>query len=208
MPPTVESILEVDETKVRKWATQLAFLMAPDATVPAAFFGTTDHLPILPSGAKQLGFITTDGVSFEDSISVEKTSMLQSLDPVRSDTTGREQSISIKFGEDNAYVQALWYGAPFEDFPASADGAWVFDDGEVAEFPYYRLGILMQDGVGDQARYRVEFCYRVRVDSKETRTANRTDAESYGVTFGLYKDPVEGKTATRAQNGPTYHVTP
>lgn len=201
---TVKDQLVVKDDNVRKWGTQLFFLLAPNATVPTAWFGVEDHLPILPAGAKQLGYITTDGISFEDSISVEGTNMLQSLEPVRSDTTAREQSISVAFGEDNAFVQALAHGVPFEDFPATADGAWVYDDGEVSEFPYYRIGVLMQDGVGDAARYRVEFGYRAKVTSKESRTANRSDAETYGFTFGLYKDPVEGLTATRAQNGPAY----
>lgn len=206
--PTVSDLLEVNDLNVRKWGTQLAYLLAPDATVPTSFFGTSDHLPILPAGAKQLGFITTEGVQFGDSISSEKTNMLQSLEPVRSDLTGREQTVQLAFGEDNAFVQALVHGVPFEEFPDDADGPWVFDDGEVSEFPYYRLGIIMQDGVGAQARYRHEFGYRVKVDTKENRTANRSDAESHGVTFGLYKDPATGRTYTRAQNGPSYHTTP
>lgn len=208
MAPTVDSLLTKNEENVRKWGTQLLYLMAPDAAVPALFFDATDHLPLLPAAAKQLGFITTDGISFSDSISVDKTAMLQSLSPVRSDITSREQTVKVAFGEDNAFVQALWHGTDFADFPATAEGAWIYDDGEVSDFPYYRLGIIMQDGVGTKARYRHEFGYRVKVESKDDRKTSRSDAETYGVTFGLYLDPAEGLTATRGQNGPTYHVTP
>ena len=202
--PDVQSILNVNDNNVRKWGTQLFFLMDPAATVPTEWFGSTDHLPILPPGAIDLGYITTDGIGNEDSVSSEPTQMLQSLEPVRIDLTGIEKSLTVAFGEDNALVQALWHGVPFEDFPTERDKPWIFDDGEVSQYPYYRLGWIGQDGVGSQARYRVEFAYRAQVTAKESRSANRSDAETYGFTFGLFKDPVLKKSFTRAQNGPFY----
>lgn len=203
--PTVNEMLTTVDENVRKWGTQLLFLQAPDAPVPAEFFGATDHLPVLPADAIQLGYITTDGISQEDSISSENTPMLQSLEPVRTDLTGIEKSLTVAFGEDNGAVQALWHGVPFDGFPTDLAAPWIFDDGEVSDYPYYRLGVLGQDGLGDQARYRVEYGYRVKVTAKTARTLNRTDAESYGFTFGLFKDKSVGKSFTRAQNGPFYH---
>lgn len=200
----VQSMLITNDANVRKWGTQLIFLQAPDAEIPETFFGVEDKLPILPTDALQLGFITTDGVSSEDSVSSENTSMLQSLQPVRRDLSGVEQSLTVAFGEDNAFVQALWHGVPFNQFPATSDGSWIFDDGEIADYPYFRLGLIAQDGVGSQARYRYEYAYRATVTAKTARSLNRADAESYGFTFGLYKDPVAKKSFTRSQNGPTY----
>lgn len=202
--PDVQSLLEINDSNVRKWGTQLLFLQHPSAPVPAAFFGEVDHLPILPPGSIQLGYVTTDGISQEDSISSENTQMLQSLEPVRRDLTGIEKSLAVSLGEDNAYVQALWHGTPFEDFPSNPAAPWIFDDGEISEYPYYRLGVLMQDGIGDLARYRVEYGYRAALTAKSGRTLNRSDSETYACTFGLYKDPVLGKSYTRAQNGPWY----
>ena len=201
----VQSQLNVNDNNVRKWGTQLFFIMAPDAPVADhVWFDPTSREPVLPAGVKQLGYITTDGIGGEDSISPEPTQMLQSLEPVRTDLTGIEKSMTVAFGEDNAFVQALWHGVPFEDFPADPAAAWIFDDGEISQYPYYRLGWLGQDGVGSLARYRVEFGYRAQVTAKEGRTANRSDAETYGFTFGLFKDPELKKSFTRAQNGPAY----
>lgn len=200
---TVKDMLEVVDTNVRKWGTQLAFLLAPDAVLPESFF-TPERLPVLPEGAIQLGYITTDGISVEDSISSENTQMLQNLEPVRTDLTGIERSLTVAFGEDNAMVQALWHGVPFEEFPEEANGPWSFDDGEVQDYPYYRFGWIGQDGVGESARYRVELGYRAKVTAKESRTASRENPETYGFTFGLFRDPVIGKSYTRAQNGPAY----
>lgn len=206
--PDVQSMLTVTDTNVRKWGTQLFFIMPPDAAIPETWFGAEDHLPILPADALQLGYITTDGISSEDSISTEPTQMLQSLEAVRHDLTGIEKSLTVAFGEDNGYVQAIWHGAPFEEFPTDPAAPWLFDDGEISQYPYYRLGWLGQDGVGDQARYRVEFGYRATLTAKESRSANRSDPETYGFTFGLTKDPVLKKSFTRGQNGPFYFPTP
>ena len=203
MPDVQEQMTNVD-TNVRKWGTALIAFQAPDAPIPTSFFGVSDYLPILPTDAKQLGFVTTDGFAQEDSISSEVVNMLQTLEPVRRDLTGIEKSLTFAAGEDNAFVQALWHGIPFEDWPAVASGSWIFDDGDIAQYPEYRVILLLQDGVGSQARYRVEYGYRVTVTAKTARSMNRTDAESYGFTLGLLRDPVVGKSYTRAQNGPSY----
>lgn len=203
--PAVKDMLKVNDNNVRKWGDQLFFLLPPDADVKDhVWFDPATRLPALPAGAIDLGYITTDGISNEDSISSENTQMLQSLEPVRTDLTGIEKTLTVAFGEDNGGVQALYHGKPFEEFPADPAAPWIFDDGEISQYPYYRLGWIGQDGVGDMARYRVEFAYRATVTAKEARTANRTDAETYGFTFGLFKDPELKKSFTRAQNGPWY----
>ncbi|WNM27553.1 hypothetical protein RN607_00705 [Demequina capsici] len=205
--PTVDSLLVVDEENVRKWPTQLFYLQAPDAAIPTEFISATDYMPILPADAIQLGFITTDGVSVDESLSSEDTQMLQSLEPVRSDLTGIARTLTIAFGEDNAYVQALWHGVDFASFPTDPAAPWVFEDGAATQFPYYRAGLIMSDGVGSSARYRHEYGYRVTVNSKDTRTLNRSDPETFGVTFSLLKDPTVGKSYHREQDGPSYtHV--
>ena len=202
--PDVKDMLVVNDRNVRKWPLQLFFLMAPDAEIPDAWFGASDRLPILPPSALQLGYITTDGIGQEDSISSEGVQMLQKLENVRNDLTGIEKTMTVAFGEDNAFVQALWHGVPFEEFPTESSGAWDFTDGEISQYPEYRLGWIGQDGVGSQARYRVEFAYRATVTAKEARTANRSDAETYGFTFGLLRDPIANASFRRLQDGPFY----
>lgn len=203
--PDVQELLTIRDDAVRKWGTQLAFIQAPDAPVPATFIDATTHEPVLPDDALQLGYITTDGISQEDSVSVENTPMLQSLEPVRYDLTGIEKTLTVAFGEDNAFVQALWHAVPFEEFPAEAYGPWRFSDGEITEYPWFRFGVIMQDGVGAQARYRFEYAYRAIVTAKTARTLNRSDAESFGFTFGLAKDPTVKRSFERIQDGPVYH---
>lgn len=203
--PDVQSQLIVSDTNVRKWGTQLFGILPQDADIgDHVWFDPTDRLPVLPADTIQLGYITTDGIANEDSISSENTEMLQSLEPVRTDLTGIEKTLTVAFGEDNGHVQALWHGTPFEDFPSDPAAPWVFHDGEISQYPYYRIFWVGQDGVGDQARYRVEVGYRATLTAKESRSANRTDPETYGFTFGLYKDPTIKRSYTRLQNGPAY----
>lgn len=204
--PDVQSVLVAHDAEVRKWATIAFFIMDPATPAPTkeSFWGA-DHLPILPAAAKQLGYITTDGISDSIDISAEDTNMLQKLQPVRNDLTGMTNTLSVSFGESNAYTQALRHAVPFEDFPETEVGAWHFDN-EISEFPEYRGGFIAQDGVGSQAVFRVEFGYRIKVVGMEGRTLNRTDAEVHGFTFGLFPDYVTGQPSYRGQDAPRYHA--
>lgn len=188
--------------QVRKWRRMLLAIADYSTAVPSPLF-TTGFLPLtIPTGFKQLGYVTTDGATIADSLSTEKTSMLQSLSPVRRDTTGREQTLNVAFGEQNAWVNALAHGQLVADWPTAKDGPWLFDDGQVTDWPYYRLLLIGQDGVGAKAIYRVEFAYKAGVDAKADRQMGSKE-ETTGITFGLYLDDVAGKSYTRAQNGPS-----
>lgn len=202
------SLLTVDNSLVRKWGRVLVAVQDYSAPVPTEFF-TAEGAPILPADAIQLGFITTDGVTAGKAMSSTDTAMLQWLEPVRTDLEGITKTLACAFGESsNAHVHAVYNGAQVADFPSSAKAPWVFDGGEVADFPYYRLWLIAADGVGDQAFYRVEYAYRAKVTSVTDRTLARSNPETLGFTFGLFKDPVAGKDTTIAENGPGFGVTP
>ena len=200
--PAVESILTVNEAAVRKWGKQLFAIADYDTAAPVSFFGG-DNLPIaLPAGHRDLGFMTTDGATAADSLSSEPTQMLQSLEPVRSDVTGREQTLTGVFGEANAWVNALYHGLAVADFPADRNGPWEFVDSGITDTPYYRVMLYGQDGVGTGAVYRLEYAYRAKVTAKTDRALSRSAAETFGFTFTLYRDPLLDRTLYRGQNGP------
>jgi hypothetical protein len=207
MSPTVSAQLETRKDHVRKWGTLLLALADEETAVPTSLFGPTDHLPIaLPTGYRQLGFITTDGVKAAKSISTEKTTMVQSLEPVREDITEIAQSLACVFGQaSSALVNGILHGKRIADLPADAHTPWIYHDGEIADFPSYRLMLLGQDGVGPKAFYRVELGYSAKISAIDERTLNRSTAEGVGLTFSLTKDPVVGKVYTRAEDGPAYH---
>lgn len=196
------------DTNVRKWGSKLLFVQPMTSAPPTTFFGVEDHLPILPADAKIFGFITTDGIDQEDSVSSENTQMDQALEPVRRDLTGIEKTLLTNLGEDNAYVQALWHGVPVEDWPATSVGPWIYHDGAISDYPYMRLGVIAVDGVGDMARYRYEYAYRAAITSKGARKLARNASETYSCTWGLFRDAVAKKSYSRLQDGPFYHQVP
>lgn len=198
------TLLEVDNSLVRKWGRALIAVQDYSAPVPEAFFSPEGH-PVLPAGAKQLGFITTDGITAGKSMSSTPTNMMQWLEPVRSDLEGIEKTIACAFGESsNAYVHAVYNGLEVKDFPATPDSAFVYDGGELADFPYYRLFVIAADGVGDDIRYRVEYAYKAKVTSLTDRSLSRANSETLGFTFGCFKDTVANRDISVAENGPSF----
>lgn len=199
-------IPQLNNKKVRKWGRMLVAFADETAAVPATFFDA-GHLPIaLPADHKDMGFITTDGITETDALTAEGTTMLQSLEEVRSDLTGRSQTLTLTFGESNAWTNALAHGLPVSEWAEDRDAPWIFDDGELSDWPYYRILLIGQDGVGANAIYKVEYAYRAKVTAKTDRVKNRTAPETIGFTFGLYKDPAAGKTFTRGENGPSMNT--
>ena len=207
--------IDLTATRVRKWGRmKIGLSDYGDAAVtipatPAAMFTAATFLPAAwPAGVKELGYITTAGVTDAKSISSNSTSMMQSLTPVRYDMEGIEKTLAGVFGESNAWTNALYHGLPVSSWPASKDAGWAYSDGAASDFPEYVLWLAGQDGVGAQAVYRVEIGLRVKVTAIENRTMNRSDAEGFGFTFGLMIDGVTGKSHMRAEDGPgfTTHI--
>jgi len=167
------------------------------ADVPDAFFGA-DGLPsTLPDGYKVMGYVTTDGFTQSSSISANDTQMLQSLDPVRSDMESLTKTLKATFGEASAWVNSIYSGMQVADWAATNSDVYQIDEGSTSEFPYYRILLLTQDGVGADAWYHVDFAYRAKVTNLGDRTLSRADSESYETTFTCYLDPDVNKSYTK-----------
>ena len=209
MADTFGDLLEVDDSLVRKWARLLVAIEDYSAPVPQSFFTTNDHTPILPPNAKQLGFITTDGVTFGRSISSTDTNMLQWTDPVRSDKESDVVTIACAFGEaTNAYVNAVYEGKQVADFPSSPKVPIVVYGGEIDEFPDYCVHLIGVDGVGDNAVYRYVYGYKGKVTAVTDRTLARSNPETVGFTLTLSKDAATKRVFADMQNGPLLNPTP
>ena len=196
-------LLKVDDSLVRKWGRILLALEDYSAPVPQSFFTTTDRTPILPPTAKQLGFITTDGVTFGRSISSTDTNMLQWTDPVRSDKESDVVTIAAAFGEaTNAFVNAVYEGKQVSAFPSSPKAPIVVHGGEIDEFPDYRVHLIGVDGVGDKAVYRYLYGYKGKVTAVTDRNLARSNPETIGFTLTLSKDAATNRVFTDMQNGP------
>ncbi|MFT8650539.1 MAG: hypothetical protein ABF792_08855 [Bifidobacterium psychraerophilum] len=187
---SVSDQLKDDSTLVRKHGTAILAIADYSAEAPTSFFDTATGLPLLlPDGYKNMGYVSTKGFVAKKDVKSDDTTMLQDLDPVRTDLSSSSRTLDAEFGEMSAWVKSLIAGLPVSQWPTENGGSWKITDSGTSETPYYRLLLLTQDGVGDQAFYRVEFAYRVKITDYSDRTMDRADAEIEAVTFTTYKDP-------------------
>lgn len=199
MPDVVDQMVN-DNRNIHKWRRVILAIADYSTAVPETFFGS-DGLPIaLPAGYKNMGYITTDGISHGYDVSNDDTNMLQDVEPVRSDITSRGHTFQVAFGETNGWTKALAYGQPVSEWPTDKNAAWIYDDNPDSGDSYYRAITLAQDGVGASAVYRVEAAYRIKVTDMDSRNINNSDVEEVNRTFTIYRDPVLGKSYTEAQS--------
>lgn len=198
----VASRLNDNNRNVRKWGTQLLAIADYSTPIPEKFFNEDGTPADFGDAFKVMGYITTDGITNSQDSDTSDTNMVQDIEPVRSDISSKTRTLQVTFGEMNAWVKALAHGLPVSAWPADKDGDWEYEDGELADNPYYRLLILAQDGVGSEARYRVEFAYRAKVSDYGDRTMNREDAEGEDRTFTCFKDPAVNKSYYEGERAP------
>lgn len=225
--PLATSAFEPDTSNsaVRKWRKQILgvsdfndpeitiptkagdlFYLDP-ATAPAGRLYTPK--PLVP-GIHDMGYITPDGVTHNREVASDDTSMLQSLESVRSDVTSIDKTVAAVLGEANAWTRAMAHGLPVSMWPADKHGANFFADGRIVDNPFYVFWQLAQDGVGPSAIYRIELLLKVKVSAQEGRKMNAADPETYGYTWKSFKDDVLGFSHLSLDEGPgkSSHLAP
>lgn len=185
----LQQYMQNDPGSVRKHGTMVFAIADYSTPAPDKFFGD-DGLPCkLPTGYKQMGYVTTKGVVEKRSVKTDTTTMLQDLEPVRSDVSSSDRQLDVTFGESNAFTQCLRAGMPVAHWPESKDAkSWEIKEASISQLPYYRIYLLTQDGVGADAVYRVEFAYKVTPSAFADRTLDRADTEDLGYTFDCLTD--------------------
>lgn len=194
----VQQYMQNDPGSVRKHATMVLAIADYSTPAPEKFFGD-DGLPFqLPDGYKQMGYVTTKGVVEKRSVKTDDTTMMQDLEPVRSDLSSSTRQIDVTFGEANAFTEALRAGLPVASWPESKDSkTWSYTEHGLSQLPLYRIYLIAQDGVGADAVYRVEFAYKASISGFGDRTLDRPDTEDLGFTFDVLTDEKTGKQYTK-----------
>ncbi|KFF31647.1 hypothetical protein [Bifidobacterium bombi] len=197
----LQAYMQNSSGNVRKHATMVFAIADYSTPAPSKFFGA-DGLPCkLPDGYKQMGYVTTKGAVEKRSVKTDDTTMLQDLEPVRSDLSSSTRQLEVTFGEANAYTQALRAGQPVSAWPASKDEkTWSITERGMSQLPLYRIYLLTQDGVGTDAVYRVEFAYKATISGFGDRTMDRADTEDLGFTFDVLTDEKTGKQYDKASS--------
>jgi hypothetical protein len=199
-------------SRIRKWGTKIAAVAPMSVVFPTRFFDATTNIPLaLPSGTRVLGAIDTDGIKQATSVKTDEVDIDQSTAPARVDMTSKTSTLQAKFMEATAWTHALRSGIPLEQWPETADAAFSIDEADASDYPFMRLFIIARDGVGADAKYRVEAALKAQVSDVGDRSLARSSSESFDTTFTFFQD--EKDAARRSyvirQDGPGYtaHLT-
>lgn len=165
-------------------------------TGPPAVPEKIDLTP-LPEGYADLGYLTEDGVGFENETSQSDVSAWQSTTPVRSDMISDTDSITVVAQETKLLTLGLYTGAII------APGSRAAQTGEVSiakpERPsarFYRGIVIAVDGSGDDETFIARFYPRLKVTGKNAQNFGKGDDPiQWGVTFSAFFDKDLGYSA-------------
>jgi hypothetical protein len=176
-----------------------AALWAPaTATFPSTISGSDSSLITKPTGYKDLGYLSEDGVSAARSADKTDIGAWQSVTPIRSDVTSDTEQLTLTMEEINAYSLALYNGVDLSALvPDATSGEVKFDKPPVPVQPEFRMLVLARDTTdyGD-----IYFCFgypSCKVSDWDDLQIGKTDAGlELGVTIDTYVDNTVG-TAKR-----------
>jgi hypothetical protein len=203
--PNVASQLAIDNRLVRKHGTQILAIADYATAFPTTLWETgSDTFVVpkaLPTGYRDMGYISTDGIQNSSDVSTSDVQAVQTTNPVRSDIDSIVKTLQVTLLEASAWVQGLAHGLPVSEWPEDKTAAYEYLDGDRSDFPYYRLLVLTQDGVGADAFYRIEGAFRAKVTDIGDRSLQRSDAEMFQRTFTCYQDSQFGATTVTSSTG-------
>lgn len=146
------------------------------------------------TGMEDVGWTTTDGVSYSRTTETSDVRSFGSVEPTRSDVTSDEITMSVSAQETKLLTLELYTGA---DLSAS-EAAVTTGEFQIAKparpgFRYYRvLGLFVDDG-DDGEIYLARYMPRARVTEFGEQQYNDADeAIIYPLTFTGYEDSILG----------------
>ncbi len=170
--------------------------IAPVATtaITTLTTGASSVLQALPAGYVDLGYTTTDGVTYGRTTEVSEVRSFGSVEPTRTDVTSDTITMQVAPQEHKRETIGLYTGADIETIEADATSGEV----QIAKpdrpgFKYYRcLGLFVDDGDAGEI-YIGRWMPRVRVtEPGEQQFVDGDEAITFPLTVTGYKDSVLG----------------
>jgi hypothetical protein len=208
-------VASFDETKsqnpdlIRK-ALGGAFFLAP-ITADAVTTLTTYTAPVtgppavpakidlteLPVGYEDLGYLSDDGVGFENETSQSDVSSWQSTTPTRSDMISDTDSLTVVAQETKLLTIGLYTGAQLTAASRAANtGEVAIAKPERPSARFYRGIVIAVDGEGEDETFIARFYPRLKVTGKNAQAFGKGDDPiAWGVTFQAFFDASLGYSA-------------
>lgn len=156
--------------------------------------GAGAGLQVLPTGYVDLGYTTTDGVTYGRTTEVSEVRSFGSVEPTRTDVTSDTITMQVAAQETRLETIALYTGTDIASIEADATSGEV----QIAKpdrpgFKYYRsLGLFVDDGDAGEI-YIGRWMPRVRVtELGEQQFVDGDEAITYPITLTGYKDSTLG----------------
>lgn len=212
MPTFAE--LSAKQTRLIRKAKAVTLLVAPADADPieAVTTGASATLAALPTGYRDGGLTTDDGISYARAVESDDVTSHGRTEPSISDKTSDTLTASVTFQEANATTISLYTGASVAEITAATDattGELWLPTPELPEDRYYRLLAIARDqdrgGAGDI--YFGYFLPRVKVTDYAEQAWGKTGSVDWGVTLTAYFDDELGYSRVPFFGGPGWRAT-
>ncbi len=172
--------------------------------ITALTSGAGADLAALPSGMKDLGYTTTDGVTYGRTTDLSEIRSFGSVEPTRTDVTNDTITMSVSAQETRLETIGLYTGVDYTTLEAAATtGELQVAKPDRPSFRYYRvLGLFVDDGDAGEI-YFARYMPRSRVtEIGEQQYTDGDEAIIYPLTFTGYKDSSAGYSHKWIWGGP------
>lgn len=201
--PSYDALKSLQQELIRKAQGGSAFI-APmtsaaltDLTVyhaaevgPPAVPAFIDLVDLGPLGYEDLGYLTDDGLGFENETSQSDVSSWQSVSPTRSDLLTDTDTLTVVAQETKLLTLGLYTGVDTTGVTPDTDSGEVqITKPTRPSARHYRVLALAVDGEGDEEIFIARWMPRAKVTGKAgQRYGKGDDPISWGVTFTAFED--------------------
>lgn len=166
--------------------------------------GAGAALSALPAGYEDLGWTTTDGVTYSRETETSDVQSFGSVEPTRSDVTRDTITMAVAAQETKRLSLELYTGADLTDVEAAVTtGEYAIEKPARPGFRYYRvLGLFVDDGDAGEI-YVARYMPRARVtEFGEQQFTDGDEAITFPLTFTGYEDSTLGYSHKWIFSGP------
>jgi hypothetical protein len=204
---TFAELQNVQSELIRKAKSGSAFIapVGADAIDETFVTGATATLAALPTDYDDLGWLSSDGMSFSRDVSTADVTSFGSVSPTRSDVTSDTSTVSITCQETKLLTIGLATGIDTESIkvPTATTGAVMVRKPVAPTSRFYRLFCISKDDGDAGDIYIARFFPRAKVTSfSEQSFGGGDDPISWGVTMTGYPDSDLGFTEAWLFGGP------
>jgi hypothetical protein len=176
--------------------------------ITALTSGASSDLATLPSGYEDLGWTSSDGITYGRDTETSDVTSFGSVEPTRSDVTSDRMTMAVVAQETKLLTLQLYIGADLSGVTADATtGEFQVEKPDRPGFRYYRVLGLFVDDTDDGELYVARYMPRARITEwGEQQFTDGDDPIAYSLTFTGYEDSVLGYSHKWFFGGPGWEA--